>query len=481
MARPLRQHAALLLALILLALPASAEAGVRHFKLRAGPYPMANFNVAFPKELVPSPHVDGWLTDMDVRLVDRKGRPITIRNTMLHHVVFKNFSRFVGRRQECKAPNGEAFYGTGEERQVLDLPAGYGYRVKRTDRWRMNVMLMSHATKAANVYVEYTGRILTGRQMKRVVPYWVSAHGCSSAPSYPIYGDGGPGSLDTRTFRWHAPINGNIVAAGGHLHGGSVDLKIQQPRCQGRVLFDHTPLYGNPDHLYYRARPILHEPGPINTRWFSSRTGIPIRRGEGIDVTGVYDNSIPHTRVMAITHVYVHPTGRQAGRACKPLPADARQTRRVDVGRPLPPLFVVPLNAMNGDGHIFEINRPPGPVRHLDGSGKIVMRNEGITPANVQITPGTKLTYRFADRDKHNLTFASGPRVAGSPTLGYGETYTRQFTTPGEYKFFCYLHPITMHQVVDVLSPDSAAAAERAKARAEAPAGDPAEDAAAGL
>ena len=47
-----------------------------------------------------------------------------------------------------------------------------------------------------------------------------------------------------------------------------------------RRLLDTAPRYGMPDDLYYRARPLLHEPGPIDTRYFLSETGIQVRRGE---------------------------------------------------------------------------------------------------------------------------------------------------------------------------------------------------------
>ena len=38
---------------------------------------------------------------------------------------------------------------------------------------------------------------------------------------------------------------------------------MTQPRCGDRPLFHQRPAYGPPNHLVYRARPILHEIGPI--------------------------------------------------------------------------------------------------------------------------------------------------------------------------------------------------------------------------
>lgn len=444
--------------------PSIAQAGEKTFKLRAGPYRSADFNVLFPKHLVRAPKVDGFLTDMDVRLVDGNGKKVTINQTMLHHVVFKNFSRFVGRKRDCRAPNGEAFYGTGEEKQALDLPQGYGYPVHRGDRWRMNVMLMSHAATTRNVYVEYTGKIATGADavgMKRVVPYWVSADGCSSSPSYPVYGGGKPGSVDRRSREWRVPVTGRLVAAGGHLHGGSKDLQVSQPRCDGRMLFANTPTYGTPDDLVYTARPVLHEPGPIGTRWFASRTGISLHRGEKLRVTGVYDDQYPHTRVMSITHLYIHPTKRVAN-ACTPVPADATQHFRVKEGRPLPPHAPVPLNTLTDDLKPVEIDKPRGALADLGSGGTVNLRNFRFSPANVRIRAGGTLKYKFGDEAKHNVTWADGPALASTKTLGKGEVDPTTFKVPGRYKLFCYLHPVLMQQVVDVVGPDGTATAASA-------------------
>lgn len=436
--------------LCLLALPAPASAAVETFRLRAGPYKMTNFNVLFPKEAVPAPRINGYLTDMNVRLVDRRGRPVPIRRVMLHHVLFKNTSRRGLPRSNCPQSNGESFYGTGNENQTLDLPKGYGYPVRRTDGWRMNVMLMGHSVRTQNVYVEYWGRIETRRRLRPVRPFWLSASGCDAGPSYGVQGGGGPGSTQTRVQSWRLPIGGRIVAAGGHSHGGNKDLYVRQPRCNGRKLFDHRPLYGNPGHPYYTTRPVLHEPSPINTRWFSSETGIRINPGERLDLVSLYDNSVPHTRVMGITHIYVYERpGRE--RRCSPIPADARQTRRVSRGRRSPPVFRVPLNLIGANGRVREVERPPGPIVERDGRSTTVdIRNFRFNPANLRIKAGSLIRWNFLDVEPHNVTFADGPRLISAPTRSRGATRIERFAVPGRYKLYCYLHPVTMHQVVDV-------------------------------
>ena len=63
---------------------------------------------------------------------------------------------------------------------------------------------------------------------------------------------------------------------------------------------------------------------------------------------------------------------------------------------------------------------------------------------------GASLTWRFRDAIPHNVLLANGPRLVGSRTLSRGATATSRFPVPGRYELFCYLHPMTMHEVVDV-------------------------------
>jgi plastocyanin len=330
---------------------------------------------------------------------------------------------------------------------VLRLPLGYGYRVRRASRWTMHTMLMSHSMRSRNVYVQYRVRVVTGRRLAPVHPFWVRASGCRI--TYPVWGGGGPESINQRTSRWRVPVSGRIVAAGGHLHGGAKDMWLGQPACGSRRLVQTAPRYGRPDHLYYRARPILHEPGPIETGYFLSRTGIPVRRGENLTITGTYDNAQPHPRVMSIMHVYVAP-GRAAVQRCPRLPSDARTTFRHRRVRTEPPAIKVPLNIVGDDGRTRTIIDPPWPARALDDNGTVHLRSFRFSPPHVAIKRGATVNWSFDDAAPHNLTFANGPRLIRGPTLNGGRRYSTRFTVPGRYELFCYLHPVTMHEVVDV-------------------------------
>jgi plastocyanin len=59
-------------------------------------------------------------------------------------------------------------------------------------------------------------------------------------------------------------------------------------------------------------------------------------------------------------------------------------------------------------------------------------------------------TWRFLGPQLHNLTLASGPEGFSSDRLVCGKTFSKQFTKPGTYQFFCELHPVGMIERVVV-------------------------------
>jgi plastocyanin len=440
--------------LALLAVPAEARTRTYSFTSRA--FPMNGFQTRIPKVAVRAPDVNGYITAMRAYLVDDRGRQVSIKDVMLHHIVFINHGRHPrDHKGSCEGRWGEPFYGTGEEHQRLILPAGYGYRVEKGDRWRMQTMLMSHELKAKTVRVRYRMRIVSGkaaRAMHHVKPIWIRANGCESAnPSYTVEGGGPPGSVSSRTFTWHVPITGRLVAAGGHLHGGATDLRLTEPGCSDRTLVDSKPLYAAQSALPYQLRPILHEPGPISTKYFKSETGIWLRRGQVLKLTGSYDGRYPRARVMSIMHLYVEPTGDDPKPPkCAPLPTDIESFWLRKGATTAPPYTKVPLNVLEPDGHVHAIDDLPGATKYYTGNASVDVRGSTFTPRRISIPEGASLTWRFDDPIGHNALFASGPRVVGSGTHRGGQVATQRFSAPGTYQLFCYLHPVTMHQEVVV-------------------------------
>lgn len=439
-------------ALMVLALAAApAPASERTYTIRSGPMTFGPFQTKYPSQVVPSPRRGGFIVRMSTRLVDARGRPISISRLMLHHVVFINSGRPGGprRNNSCPGRPGEPFYGTGEEQQRLILPPGYGYPIGARDRWRTVAMYMSHTKLAQTAFLEYTVTVSDDRRLVPVKPLWLRAHGCDPLGTYTVPGGGAPGSVDVRSHDWTIPTSGRIVAAGAHLHGGALRLDISQPRCGGRTLVDHRPLWGMPHDLVYRIRPMLHEPGPIATGYFLSPTGIPVRRGETLRVTGSYDAELPHPLVMAITHVYVAKDS-DAPRGCDPLPADGRIFWSRRDGRAAVAPMQVPLTGLDASGDLIEIPHAGGPLVDGGPDARVDLKGSSFKPSNLSIPLGGRVTWSFRDRRVHNVLSANSPRAVDSPLARRGGRYAQTFSVPGTYNLFCSLHPMTMHQTVTV-------------------------------
>jgi plastocyanin len=365
---------------------------------------------------------------------------------MLHHVLFSTPTR----RDETYCPGtSERFYGTGEENQSLHLPPGYGYRIARDDRWKLNYMLMNHSRRYGKAYIEYRMTISNDPATIPVRPVWLGVTGCLRDPIFSVPGGDEPGSTFVQSRTWSAPVDGRLIAAAGHAHGGTRRLELSQPRCGDRRLLASMPRYGSPDNPVYHVRPVLHEPGPIDMSWWNSAIGIPIRKGEPLKVSALYDGELPHTRAMGLIHAYFAPSpGPVEG--CPPLPADAV---RVDEGRDgvdTPPKIVVPLTGLDRRGRARTISKPPGPTTVLDGGRLIPVRGFSFAMRNLSIPLGASLTWRFMGRRIHNVTLANGPEGFASQHLSGGRRYRRTFTRPGTYRLFCSLHPIAMTQRVIV-------------------------------
>ena len=449
----------ILLGVIGLVAGAAAPAGAaeRVVKLRHGPIEVSGYAVKYRTDKVPAPKVDGYITRMYARVVDKKGRPLPVEQVMLHHVAFLDMgSPARPKRDDSYCPNrpGRRFYGTGEEDQPMELPPGYGYKVRAGDRWEATWMLMNHRPQVDEAYIEYEMTISDG-PLAPVKPYWIGVVPCEGDPIFDVPGGGRPGAVQREAKSWIVPTDGRIVASGGHLHGGSLGLSLRQPECADRLLVGSRPLYGRPDHPYYNVLPVLHEPGPIGTSWTTTPTGIDIRKGERMRITAFYDASAMHVRAMGILHVYV--ASPRAGlppadeQPCLPLPDDRIEAQQKPDGLLTPPVVTVPLTGIGPDGRARTIQRPPGrTVRYTTKRVELRVDQTRLTPANLSVPRGTTVRWRFDATNSHDITVADGPFGFSSQPLRFGRAYERRLDRPGTYKLFCSLHPVQMTQTITV-------------------------------
>ncbi len=149
---------------------------------------------------------------------------------MLHHVVNVNFSR---PDVTCRPTlfgdainllglvegGNERFFASGNERTLMEVPAGYGYYVGAGDEWGLIVDVMNMAMMDRQYEFKYTFEWVQAAEP--VTPVWLDIDQCSDS------------EVDTTTgysdleYTWRSTLNGRIVAIGGHLHDQGIAISVE--------------------------------------------------------------------------------------------------------------------------------------------------------------------------------------------------------------------------------------------------------------
>ena len=77
---------------------------------------------------------------------------------------------------------------------------------------------------------------------------------------------------------------------------------------------------------------------------------------------------------------------------------------------------------------------------------KVVIDNFAFSPQVIVVTPGTTVTWSNADDDPH--TVVANDKSFHSPAMDTDESYSFTFTRPGEFAYFCSLHPHMTGKVI---------------------------------
>lgn len=212
---------------------------------------------------------NGWLTAYHPSLVDSKGA--VLPNHLLHHTAFFNTAR-----SDFLCPDKEEhIFGSGAE--MNDWPAipGYGYRVQKGDRIRITAMFdnataQSYREAFLQVRVDYQ-LSSQGAPLKDVYPAWFDVMECSES-AYDL-----PVGISTKTGEFKLGYSGKLLAAGGHLHDYGDWLVLKNDTNQTIATLEST--LDPTGHII--SMPI---------KVFADRGGIPLHRGDVVDVTDAYDN-----------------------------------------------------------------------------------------------------------------------------------------------------------------------------------------------
>jgi plastocyanin len=81
------------------------------------------------------------------------------------------------------------------------------------------------------------------------------------------------------------------------------------------------------------------------------------------------------------------------------------------------------------------------PVRRAGAEGaaaSVRIVDSEFRPRQIKVKAGTTVTWKNEGRMAHTVTADDGSFE--SPTLGAGKTFSREFTEPGTYRYYCAFH-----------------------------------------
>ncbi len=76
----------------------------------------------------------------------------------------------------------------------------------------------------------------------------------------------------------------------------------------------------------------------------------------------------------------------------------------------------------------------------------VEIHNMKYEPAMLTVTAGTKVTWINDDNSPHTVTDKG--KAFRSSALDTKDTFSYTFTTPGEFTYFCTIHPMMVGKVV---------------------------------
>lgn len=199
------------------------------------------------------PAVNGWITRIKPDLAYEDGSIPDSSKVMFHHGVWNN------------STTGDLFYATGEEKTILKLPDGYGYRYRTDEGWILNDMIHNLTPERMELYFEYTLDFIPNSAAEaadiiRARPIWMDVQS-GIYPVFDVWRDSGgaDGKItypqefpDAYPAGVHkniktVPQNGVLLSTTGHVHTGglSTNLYLRRegasyagPTCPDRISFE---------------------------------------------------------------------------------------------------------------------------------------------------------------------------------------------------------------------------------------------------
>jgi hypothetical protein len=256
-------------------LDVKSDASAHMFTIRIGPMALPahtpHMKMPQPPDLVWTLPISGWLLAYHPKLVDENGAPVA--GVVLHHVAFWNENR-----SDFLCPNKEEhIFGAGGELTDWTQIPGYGYRVEKGDRIRIETMIHNPtATSYDKAYLEI--RIpyfddATPPPVKNYYPAWIDVGSCGQS-AYDL-----PPGPSKKVGSVTVMYSGVLLGVGGHMHDYAQQLTLEDSRSKDPVAA--LPARVDPQgHLLSM---------PVVT--FVEIGGYALAAGDKLTTTATYDNA----------------------------------------------------------------------------------------------------------------------------------------------------------------------------------------------
>ncbi len=226
----------------------------------------------------------------------------------LHHMVWMD--------PQNRAP-GNGFnlpFGAGEEKTIVQIPAGYGYPVYSDQTWIINDMIhnLTPATFKAKIVYDLDWvpmESALGQTLKPVFPLWLDVQRGSGYPVFDTFkGTGTAGtikypdqftnpypSLSYSPNEWAHKYDMTMVATAGHVHPGGLRTDLQVIRGGTPPTSPQPGDYPNSARLF-RSDAVYYDPaGPVS--WDLAMEGTPanwkvhIKPYDKLNISATYDTA----------------------------------------------------------------------------------------------------------------------------------------------------------------------------------------------
>ena len=243
--------------------------------LRVGPMDLpkntSHMKMPQPADLTWTIPMTGWLLSYHPHLVDASGN--SVPGEVLHHVAFWNENRsdFL-----CPTKEEHIFGAGGELTDWAPVP-GFGYRVQKDDRIRVETMIHNPtATSYDEAYLQIEIKYLDDSNpapVKDVYPAWMDVASCGNS-GYDL-----PAGKSEKSGTVGVKYDGILLGVGGHMHDYAQQIVLENT-TKKETLATLEAKTDDKGHLLSM---------PIETYYATG--GKKLAAGDQLRITASYDNT----------------------------------------------------------------------------------------------------------------------------------------------------------------------------------------------